>query len=42
MQDNGLQFAPAVDGEQTAYNALHRALANYDISATSMVAQVPR
>jgi hypothetical protein len=39
MQDNGLQFAPAVDGEQAAYNALHRALANYDLSANTTVAQ---
>jgi hypothetical protein len=29
MTDNGLQFAPAVAGDETAYVALHRALAVY-------------
>lgn len=29
MTDNGLQFAPASAGGETAYTALHRALANY-------------
>jgi hypothetical protein len=29
MSDNGLQFAPAVSGDETAYQALHRALAAY-------------
>jgi len=42
MQDNGLQFAPAVDGEQEAYTALHRALANYGIVANSMIARPPQ
>jgi len=41
MQDNGLQFAPAVDGEQASYNALQRALANYDIAASSIIAHQP-
>jgi hypothetical protein len=41
MQDNGLQFAPAVDGEQASYNALQRALANYDIAASSVIAHQP-
>jgi hypothetical protein len=42
MADNGLQFAPAVDGEQEAYSALHRALANYDVAANSIATEQPR
>ena len=42
MQDNGLQFAPAVDGEQAAYTALHRVLANYDMAASSLLARSPQ
>jgi hypothetical protein len=38
MADNGLQFAPAVDGDQAAYNALHRALANYDVAGSNATA----
>jgi hypothetical protein len=30
MTDNGLQFAPMTPGNETAYTALHRALATYD------------
>jgi hypothetical protein len=30
MTENGLQFAPATPGNETAYTALHRALAGYD------------
>jgi hypothetical protein len=30
MVDKGLQFAPALPGDETAYNALHQALATYD------------
>ncbi len=39
MTDNGLQFAPAVDGDQEAYIALHRALANYDSAANTLATQ---
>jgi hypothetical protein len=41
MADNGLEFAPAVDGDREAYTALHRALANYDIAANSLIANAP-
>ena len=33
MTKNGLQFAPAVAGEEAAYVALHRALAAYSAGA---------
>ncbi len=39
MRDNGLLFAPAVEGEQAAYLAVHRALANYDVAASSLTAE---
>lgn len=33
MMDNGLRFAPATAGNEAAYTALHRALANFDRAA---------
>jgi hypothetical protein len=33
MADQGLQFAPAVPGDEAAYLALHNVLANYDLVA---------
>jgi hypothetical protein len=33
MKKQGLQFAPAVPGDERAYVALHQALANYDVAA---------
>lgn len=33
MTERGLRFAPAVAGDETAYLALHRALAAYDVGA---------
>jgi hypothetical protein len=35
MTDNGLQFAPATEGSQSAYNALYEALRSYDEQAGS-------
>jgi hypothetical protein len=35
MAEHGLQFAPAVAGDQTAYTSLYRALVSYDFSARS-------
>lgn len=37
MKKNGLTFAPAVAGDEAAYVALQRAMAQYDISSTAMV-----
>jgi hypothetical protein len=39
MTKNGLQFAPATAGDQSAYLALHRALAAYDYAVQSQVAE---
>lgn len=33
MTKQGLQFAPATPGDESAYTALHQALANYDLAA---------
>jgi hypothetical protein len=33
MADQGLQFAPAVPGDESAYSALHQVLAAYDLGA---------
>jgi hypothetical protein len=33
MADQGLQFAPAVPGDEAAYSALHQALASFDLGA---------
>jgi hypothetical protein len=38
MTDHGLTFAPAVAGQEAAYNALHRALVNYDLAVSPQVA----
>jgi hypothetical protein len=38
MTQQGLQFAPAVPGDQPAYVALHQALANYDVAAQAQTA----
>jgi hypothetical protein len=35
MTRNGLQFAPAVEGDEPAYVALHQALAEYDLAANA-------
>ncbi len=39
MTQNGLHFAPATPGDQSAYTALHRALAAYDFAVQSPVAE---
>jgi hypothetical protein len=36
MTDNGLTFAPAVAGEEAAYNALYQALVGYDVRTNAM------
>jgi hypothetical protein len=41
MTRNGLQFAPAVPGDEPAYIALQRALANYDSVMQTNVAERP-
>jgi hypothetical protein len=38
MRKQGLQFAPAVPGDEGAYVALHQALANYDLAAQAQTA----
>jgi hypothetical protein len=38
MTKQGLQFAPAVPGDESAYVALHQALANYDVAAQAQQA----
>lgn len=38
MTKQGLQFAPAVPGDESAYVALHQALANYDVAAQAQTA----
>jgi len=42
MTKNGLQFAPAVAGEEAAYTALQRALAAYGAGVSKLVADRPR
>jgi hypothetical protein len=37
MSKNGLSFAASVPGDEAAYVSLQRAMAQYDISSTSMV-----
>jgi hypothetical protein len=37
MSLKGLQFAPAVAGDEGAYVAIHRALAAYDSAANAQV-----
>src|SRR5205807_10179106 len=40
MKGHGLEFKPAVDGQQDAYAGLHHALATYDVGgAQQMVAE---
>jgi hypothetical protein len=41
MVDQGLQFAPAVPGDEAAYAALHQALAAYDLASHSTVERQP-
>jgi hypothetical protein len=36
--DNGLTVAPATPGDEAAYNALHTALANYDVGVNAQTA----
>jgi hypothetical protein len=38
MAKQGLQFAPAVPGDESAYAALHQALANYDLAVQAQTA----
>jgi hypothetical protein len=38
MTKQGLQFAPATAGDESAYTALHQALANYDLAAQAQTA----
>jgi hypothetical protein len=38
MTQQGLQFAPAVPGDQPAYAALHQALANYSVAVQAQAA----
>jgi hypothetical protein len=38
MTKQGLQFAPAVPGDEPSYVALHQALANYDVAAHAQAA----
>jgi hypothetical protein len=38
MTKQGLQFAPAIPGDEGAYVALHQALANYDLAAQAQTA----
>ncbi len=38
MTKQGLQFAPAMAGDESAYAALHQALANYDLAAQAQTA----
>lgn len=37
MTDNGLQFAPAGQGDQSFYTALHRSMATYDVALSNQV-----
>jgi hypothetical protein len=38
MSKQGLQFAPAMPGDEAAYSALHQALSNYDSAAQAQTA----
>jgi hypothetical protein len=38
MADKGLQFAPAVEGDEQYYQALHTALAAYDVAVNTQLA----
>lgn len=42
MTKQGLKFAAATSGDQTAYTALHSAMVQYDMGLTQMVATMPR
>lgn len=37
MTDNGLQFAPAGNGDQSFYTSLHRAMATYDVALSNQI-----
>jgi hypothetical protein len=39
MTKHGLKFAPAVAGDETAYEGLHRALAVYNVAARTSKAR---
>ncbi len=39
MTDQGLRFAPAVAGDESAYLALHRALTAYDVTVAARLAE---
>jgi hypothetical protein len=39
MMDNGLQFAPAVSGDQSYYTALYQALLTYDLQMAQSVSR---
>jgi hypothetical protein len=41
MTNNGLTFAPAVTGEEGAYNALYQAMVSYDVRANAMATPAP-
>jgi hypothetical protein len=41
MSKNGLRFAPATAGDETAYLAFYQALATYDVSANLHAGSVP-
>jgi hypothetical protein len=41
MTQHGLQFAPAVEGQEPAYGAVHQALAEYDVAANAEAACNP-
>jgi hypothetical protein len=41
MTQHGLQFAPAVEGQEPAYEAVHQALAEYDVAANAEAACKP-
>ncbi len=41
MTDNGLRFAPAVSGQEAAYNALYHALLSYDIQEAATTPPSP-
>lgn len=38
LQENGLHFAPATEGDEAAYQAMYSALANYDINLNAQLA----
>lgn len=39
MTEKGLQFAPASAGDEAAYVALHRAMAQYDVNTQALIAE---